>query len=99
MALIKCEDCGKEVSSMAPACPQCGRPMNIPGQQDPTTIQATSKQYKGRMLIGAIMCGIGFPLTFLGEENMAIGLTGAFLCFAGLALFVGARIGAWWHHR
>jgi len=26
MALIKCEDCGKEISDKAPACPQCGSP-------------------------------------------------------------------------
>jgi len=27
MALIKCPDCGKEVSGSAPACPNCGRPL------------------------------------------------------------------------
>lgn len=26
MALIRCLDCGKDVSSLAPACPACGRP-------------------------------------------------------------------------
>ncbi len=27
MALVKCPDCGKEVSDQAPACPNCGRPI------------------------------------------------------------------------
>ena len=27
MALIKCPDCGREVSDLAPACPNCGRPI------------------------------------------------------------------------
>lgn len=27
MALVKCPDCGRDVSSEAPACPGCGRPM------------------------------------------------------------------------
>lgn len=27
MALIKCSDCGTEVSDAAPACPKCGRPI------------------------------------------------------------------------
>ena len=27
MGLIKCPDCGKEISDIAPSCPQCGRPM------------------------------------------------------------------------
>jgi hypothetical protein len=29
MALIKCEECGREVSDKAPACPGCGAPVNI----------------------------------------------------------------------
>jgi len=27
MPLIKCPDCGKDISSNAVACPECGRPM------------------------------------------------------------------------
>jgi len=27
MALNKCPDCGKDVSSQAPTCPNCGRPI------------------------------------------------------------------------
>lgn len=30
MALKNCEDCGKEISTAAPACPHCGRPQVIP---------------------------------------------------------------------
>jgi hypothetical protein len=30
MALGKCEDCGKDVSTEAPACPHCGRPQTKP---------------------------------------------------------------------
>lgn len=29
VALIKCPDCGREISSLAPACPGCGRPQTI----------------------------------------------------------------------
>jgi hypothetical protein len=35
MALIKCPDCGKDVSLEAAACPHCGRPGKTPGQIDP----------------------------------------------------------------
>ena len=28
MALIKCEECGKEVSEKAASCPNCGNPIN-----------------------------------------------------------------------
>jgi hypothetical protein len=27
MALVKCEDCGRDVSDRAPACPNCGAPI------------------------------------------------------------------------
>lgn len=27
MALVRCPDCGRNISSEAPACPSCGRPM------------------------------------------------------------------------
>ena len=27
MALIKCSECGKEISDKAPACPNCGMPL------------------------------------------------------------------------
>ena len=30
MALIKCEECGKEISSKASSCPNCGYPMIYP---------------------------------------------------------------------
>jgi hypothetical protein len=30
MALIKCEDCGRDVSDRAPACPNCGAPIASP---------------------------------------------------------------------
>ncbi len=29
MALVRCPDCGRDISSEAPACPSCGRPMKI----------------------------------------------------------------------
>lgn len=33
MALIKCPDCGKEFSDLAPACPNCGRPNQVQPQR------------------------------------------------------------------
>jgi len=31
MALIRCPECGREVSSEAPACPSCGYPLKAKG--------------------------------------------------------------------
>lgn len=79
MALIKCPECGREVSSEAPTCPHCGY------QLKKTTYSSSSvshyqsrssrlyekehdRKYKG-MIAGGIICliaAIGF-LFFLGE--------------------------------
>ena len=37
MALVKCADCGKEISDQAPACPHCGRPTAGPPRPAPPT--------------------------------------------------------------
>ncbi len=34
MALIQCEDCGRDVSDRAPACPSCGAPIATQGDKD-----------------------------------------------------------------
>lgn len=36
MALVKCPDCGKELSDQAVSCPNCGRPITTPTTQNPT---------------------------------------------------------------
>jgi len=44
MALIKCPECGKEVSSMAPTCPNCGCPI----KKEETSIRVkASSQFIG----------------------------------------------------
>lgn len=40
MALVKCPDCGTEISDQAPACVKCGRPRGIADQ--PRTVKARS---------------------------------------------------------
>jgi len=34
VALIKCEDCGRDVSDRAPACPNCGAPIAPPADKN-----------------------------------------------------------------
>lgn len=55
MALIKCPECGKEISDKASACPNCGCPVSaipfqalpsevdIPGNTAPVTFRASKK--------------------------------------------------------
>jgi uncharacterized membrane protein YdbT with pleckstrin-like domain len=47
MALVKCSECGNQVSTTAPACPKCGAPIVSQGIGIPlATIQQTSNQLK-----------------------------------------------------
>lgn len=41
MALIKCPECGKEISDKAPSCPQCGVPLGF--KSNPAIRQSTTK--------------------------------------------------------
>lgn len=43
MALVKCPDCGREVSSNAKACPQCGCPIIELRTDGPVRIKLTSQ--------------------------------------------------------
>lgn len=47
MALIKCEDCGKEVSDQAKSCPNCGRPICVTQEESKLIVYGLSQ-----MLIG-----------------------------------------------
>ena len=43
MALIKCYECGAEISDAATSCPQCGAPQSKPKKQSATTRRKTVK--------------------------------------------------------
>jgi len=59
MALTTCEDCGKDVSTLAPACPHCGRPAGM-----------VDKKIRDRILAGErILCSDGTCVGSLGEDG------------------------------
>lgn len=57
MALVKCPECGKEISDMAQSCPNCGRPLRMTNQrgvqnqgrpvQQQNTVQSKKPKKKG----------------------------------------------------
>jgi predicted nucleic-acid-binding Zn-ribbon protein len=100
MALIKCSECGYEVSDKATACPKCGNPVatarDVAATGRPlTTTQATAKRFKGQQLLAAGLCAVGIILLVSGGEG---GVWGTLLLVAGFAWFLLARVIAWWHH-
>lgn len=55
MALINCEDCGREVSDRAPACPNCGAPVAMaPDPNLPTALLVDGDDFLGTkaMVVG-----------------------------------------------
>lgn len=68
MALIKCSECGKEISSTAPSCPNCGALTNVGKEQ-------ADKQNEDMFQIIATICSVVLSL---------IGLCGLYYFYTGL---------------
>ncbi|MEZ4279029.1 MAG: hypothetical protein R3F21_05345 [Myxococcota bacterium] len=98
MAMINCPDCGKEVSSKAPACVACGSPISA------QTIQATAKKWKAMQVVGMLLIifGVAGMCSTISDpkaasEASAAGTT-ALMFIAGMGLTIFGRLGAWWNH-
>lgn len=98
MSLIKCSECGNQVSDKAVACPNCGNPINRKKViKQVTTIQQTSKKYKAMQLVCFIIIGIGLLIAIINQQGVG--------SFIGLLIIIGGAIGtfivkflAWWNH-
>jgi multisubunit Na+/H+ antiporter MnhE subunit len=93
MALIKCPECGHQVSDKATSCPSCANPIKA------TTIQATGKKWKGLQVLAGIVFAIGVvwliaSFSVAKEPSPAA----AFTAFISFFVYLFARILAWWHH-
>ena len=73
MALIKCAECGREVSSLATSCPNCGFPVQKSGLESGQTIQAEANNSSGTEADKgcAVMLLVGIAATFA----LAVGVT------------------------
>lgn len=95
MALIKCSECGKEISDKAGACPFCGNPVS----ENTVTIQSTKKKWKLVKLISWIAFIFGLMLFSniidggFNNPKAGIGFVLAFLGFIGIIV---GKFGAWW---
>jgi hypothetical protein len=109
MALVECPDCSKQVSSNAPACPNCGAPIAgalaesppaTPSAPEVQTVEQTSKKYKGQQALGcvvALVSGVGV-CTAATNEDTELGAKFMLGALFGLIWFIGARAFAWWNH-
>ena len=90
MALIKCSECGKEVSNKAAACLSCGALFESEakgsGVKRLTTTQRTSKSIKLQGALAGIMIIVG------------IYSMDALILSIGFIWFIMNRTRKWWHH-
>ncbi len=101
MALIKCTECGKDISDKAIACPNCGNPLaTVQKDESLVTIQATKKKWKFVKLLSWIVFIFGLIMLFsnsvsgtFNDPKLGVGLTLAFFGFIGIIV---GKFGAWW---
>jgi hypothetical protein len=106
MPLIKCPDCGTDVSDRAVACPKCAAPLQgispdrpsahpSPAAADsaPVVIEQTRKQWKGLQLVSVVLVCLG-AITCVAQAPTAT----AIFWVVGMVLYVASRLGAWWQN-
>lgn len=97
MALIKCSECGKEISEKAEVCISCGNPIQQPdiaGEEKvlKVEIEQTNKKWKKAGCFSVVVAVIGIILM---GKSVPLGF---FVLFIGVAIGQYARIGAWWNN-
>jgi hypothetical protein len=102
MALIKCAECGGQVSSQAFACPHCGAP--VPDDQGAakslTTIQETSKRLKVHILFSALLFWGGIIVAFGQSADPTASFNpGPLMITIGLFWYIITKARVWWHHK
>ena len=99
MSLIKCQECKKDVSEKATACPHCGNPMN----NKTVEVELTNKGWKLVKLFGWItfLLGIFIFLSYIQQRGIYDAITGFGLTaiFIGFIMILIGKIGAWWGNR
>lgn len=105
MALIKCKECGKEVSDKATACPACGAPIAAASVGTPTqTIEQTSKTLKAQYAIAGTIFFIGLVWLIVGaiyaaNTRQSISPIPIILVAAGAVWAIVTKIRIWWYHK
>jgi uncharacterized membrane protein YvbJ len=104
MALVKCPECGNQVSTAAASCPKCGAPVGSPGISTPlATIQQTSKRLKLHSLFSSITLCIGLVWLIAGiaggEAGASPSPVAIILLLVGIVWYIATRFRIWWHHE
>lgn len=106
MALIKCNECGNEVSDKAMSCPKCGAPIASAQETKAAgtqikTVQETSKKFKLQSILSVLLIIIGFVMLSAtgGVSNSEPSIFPVLFIAVGLIWFLVNRFRIWWHHK
>jgi endogenous inhibitor of DNA gyrase (YacG/DUF329 family) len=107
--LIKCPECGHDVSSTAEKCPNCGAAVSqrdkefVPGESNTIPlVEFTPKRYKAQRIWSWVVFFAGLLCfaqgAMVGGLNAWIRLS---ILLLALSIIWGAIISfnVWWHHR
>lgn len=70
MPLTTCPDCGREVSTLAPACIHCGRPLH-PARPAPAAPPAADAEKPMWGIVAALVLGVMWIVDAMGREPAA----------------------------
>ena len=96
MSLIECADCGTTVSDSAPACPQCGFPVeksrgrSNQGAPDVPRVSLTSLDV-AKSILGRFVLAAGFFASGVGFEAPPVIILSVVLGLSGVPLWLKAR--------
>ena len=113
MALIKCSECGRQVSDKAESCPQCGAPIASALETEAAgaklrTTQQTSTRLKTHILISAILFWAGIVGIIVVVQSASRGrvppspivsMIAILMIFTGLVWYAVTKLRVWWHHQ
>jgi len=105
MALVKCPECGTEVSSLAAACPKCAFPIASGDSGEASgpevqTIEQTSKRWKLMRIIASLIVSVSilFAIAAYVQAKPEMGFYSLFGLLFGLVFYLIVSVLAWWYH-
>jgi hypothetical protein len=100
VALIACEECRREISDRAAACPHCGNPMTRKAiaidEKSVVTTQSTGKGPKAVQIVAALIMSASVAMCI--NDKGTPSFEGMALFMIGMLVWLTARINAWWKH-
>jgi len=100
MSLVRCSECGNQISTLAASCPKCGAPAGTRGIGTPlSTIQQTSKRLKLHIVLASVVFWIGTVWLFMAPPSSIPMLVAVFTTIAGGVWYLVTRLRVWWHHK